>query len=183
MLMFDDNLHPIPRTLSMALDGLRDFSIIATPPSRRLAVNTQIIQDDNSIIQETILREIRRGGQVIFLYNDVATIEQMYNRLSELILSFNCDCSPRQMAEQNRSKQLKTLFHQRYNLLLCSAIIETGIDIPNANTILIIADKFGLATIASTAWSVGRSHHQTYCYLLVPERITKDAEKRLDLFY
>lgn len=172
---------PIPRTLSMALDGLRDFSIIATPPSRRLAVNTQIIQDDNSIIQEAILREIRRGGQVFFLYNDVATIEQMYNRLSELIPELRIAIAHGQMAEQELEQTIKDFIHQRYNLLLCSTIIETGIDIPNANTILIYrADKFGLAQLHQLRGRVGRSHHQAYCYLLVPERITKDAEKRLD---
>ena len=172
---------PIPRTLSMALDGLRDFSIIATAPSRRLAVNTLIVADDNAIIQEAILREIRRGGQVFFLYNDVASIEHMYNRLTELIPELRIAIAHGQMPEHELEQTIKDFVHQRYNLLLCSTIIETGIDIPNANTILIYrADKFGLAQLHQLRGRVGRSHHQAYCYLLVPERTTKDAEKRLD---
>ena len=172
---------PIPRTLSMALDGLRDFSIIATPPSRRLAVNTLIVPDDNSIIQEAILREIRRGGQVFFLYNDVASIEQMYRRLSELVPELRIAIAHGQMPEHELEQTIKDFIHQRYNLLLCSTIIETGIDIPNANTILIYrADKFGLAQLHQLRGRVGRSYHQAYCYLLVPEKTTKDAEKRLD---
>ena len=172
---------PIPRTLSMALDGLRDFSIIATAPSRRLPVNTQIVPDDNVIIQEAILREVRRGGQVFFLYNDVASIEQMYNRLSELIPELRIAIAHGQMPEHELEQTIKDFVHQRFNLLLCSTIIETGIDIPNANTILIYrADKFGLAQLHQLRGRVGRSHHQAYCYLLVPERTTKDAEKRLE---
>ncbi len=172
---------PIPRTLSMALDGLRDFSIIATAPSRRLPVNTQIVPDDDVIIQEAILREVRRGGQVFFLYNDVASIEHMYNRLSELIPELRIAIAHGQMPEHELEQTIKDFIHQRFNLLLCSTIIETGIDIPNANTILIYrADKFGLAQLHQLRGRVGRSHHQAYCYLLVPERTTKDAEKRLE---
>lgn len=172
---------PIPRTLSMALDGLRDFSIIATPPSRRLPVNTLLVPEDNSIISEAIIREIRRGGQVFFLYNDVASIERMYQRLQELIPELRIAIAHGQMPENELERTIKDFIRQRYNLLLCSTIIETGIDIPNANTILIYrADKFGLAQLHQLRGRVGRSHHQAYCYLLVPERTTKDAEKRLD---
>lgn len=172
---------PIPRTLSMALDGLRDFSIIATAPSRRLSVNTLIVEDDNSIIQEAILREIRRGGQVFFLYNDVATIEKMYNKLIDILPELRIAIAHGQMPENQLEQTIKDFVQQRYNLLLCSTIIETGIDIPNANTILIYrADKFGLAQLHQLRGRVGRSHHQAYCYLIVPEKTTKDAEKRLD---
>lgn len=172
---------PIPRTLSMALDGLRDFSIIATPPSRRLPVNTLLVPDDDNIISEAIIREIRRGGQVFFLYNDVASIERMYQRLQELIPELRIAIAHGQMPETELERTIKDFIRQRYNLLLCSTIIETGIDIPNANTILIYrADKFGLAQLHQLRGRVGRSHHQAYCYLLVPERTTKDAEKRLD---
>lgn len=172
---------PIPRTLSMALDGLRDFSIIATAPSRRLAVNTLVIQDDESVIQEAILREIRRGGQVFFLYNDVASIMQMYDKLLDLLPELRIAIAHGQMPEQQLEQTIKDFIHQRYNLLLCSTIIETGIDIPNANTILIYrADKFGLAQLHQLRGRVGRSHHQAYCYLITPEKVTRDAEKRLD---
>ncbi|MEN9946600.1 MAG: transcription-repair coupling factor [Pseudomonadota bacterium] len=172
---------PIPRTLSMALDGLRDFSIIATPPSRRLAVNTQICIIDDQIIQEAILREIRRGGQVFFLYNDVATIEQMADELIKLLPELRIAIAHGQMPENNLEQTIKDFIHQRYNLLLCSTIIETGIDIANANTILIYrADKFGLAQLHQLRGRVGRSHHQAYCYLLVPEYLKGDAEKRLE---
>lgn len=172
---------PIPRTLSMALDGLRDFSVIATPPSRRLSVNTLICQDDNSIIQEAILREIRRGGQVFFLYNDVATITRMYDRLLNLMPELRIAIAHGQMPEHELEQTIKDFIQQRFNLLLCSTIIETGIDIPNANTIIIYrADKLGLAQLHQLRGRVGRSYHQAYCYLLVPEKITSDAEKRLE---
>ncbi|RTK98510.1 MAG: transcription-repair coupling factor, partial [Proteobacteria bacterium] len=172
---------PIPRTLSMALEGLRDFSIIATAPSRRLSVNTLVVQDDESVIQEAILREIRRGGQIFFLYNDVASIQQMYDKLLDLLPELRIAIAHGQMPEQQLEQTIKDFIHQRYNLLLCSTIIETGIDIPNANTILIYrADKFGLAQLHQLRGRVGRSHHQAYCYLIVPEKVTRDAEKRLD---
>lgn len=172
---------PIPRTLSMALDGLRDFSIIATPPSRRLSINTLIHPDDNLIIQEAILREIRRGGQVFFLYNDVATIEQMYERLQNLVPELRTAIAHGQMPEHDLEQTIKDFIQQRYNLLLCSTIIETGIDISNANTIIIYrADKFGLAQLHQLRGRVGRSYHQAYCYLLIPEKTTADAQKRLE---
>ncbi len=172
---------PIPRTLSMALDGIRDFSIIATAPSRRLPVNTVIAHDDNSIIREAILREIRRGGQVFFLYNDVVSIEKMHDKLVELLPELRIAIAHGQMNENALEQTIKDFINQKFNLLLCSTIIETGIDIPNANTILIYrADKFGLAQLHQLRGRVGRSHHQAYCYLIVPESVTKDAEKRLD---
>lgn len=172
---------PIPRTLSMALDGLRDFSIIATAPSRRLSVNTIVIQDDKQIISEAIIREVRRGGQVFYLYNDVATIEHMQEKLQDLLPELRIAVAHGQMPESDLEQRIKDFVQQRYNLLLCSTIIETGIDIPNANTILIHrADRFGLAQLHQLRGRVGRSHHQAYCYLITPENVTKDAEKRLD---
>ncbi len=172
---------PIPRTLSMALDGLRSFSIIATPPSRRLPINTITSTDDASIIKEAILRETRRGGQVFFLYNDVATIIQMYDKLTKLMPDLSIAIAHGQMNEHNLEVVIRDFIQQKYNLLLCSTIIETGIDIPNANTIIIYrADKFGLANLYQLRGRVGRSHHQAYCYLIIPENITNNASKRLD---
>ena len=172
---------PIPRTLSMAMEGLRDFSIIATPPKRRLAVNTIITQDENHVIKEAILREIRRGGQVFFLYNDVKNIEQMHERLNRLIPEVRIRVAHGQMNEHVLEQSIRDFIQQRYHILLCSTIIESGIDIANANTIIIYrADKFGLAQLHQLRGRVGRSHHQAYCYLVVPENITPDAEKRLE---
>jgi transcription-repair coupling factor (superfamily II helicase) len=175
---------PIPRTLSMALDGLRDFSIITTPPKKRLPINTIIIQDDNEAIREAILRELRRGGQVFFLYNDVANIEKMYNRLHELMPELSIAIAHGQMNETVLEQTIREFIHQKYNLLLCSTIIETGIDIANTNTIIIYrADKFGLAQLHQLRGRVGRSHHQAYCYMVVPENLSSDAEKRLDAIH
>lgn len=172
---------PIPRTLSMALDGLRDFSIIATPPKRRLSINTLIINDDSQIIREAILRELRRGGQVFFLYNDVANIESMYRRLNDLMPELNIAIAHGQMNETTLELTIRDFVLQKYNLLLCSTIIENGIDIPNANTIIIYrADKLGLAQLHQLRGRVGRSHHQAYCYLVSPEHVTSDAERRLE---
>lgn len=172
---------PIPRTLSMALEGIRDFSIIATPPQRRLSVNTIICNEDKQVIREGIMREIRRGGQIFFLYNDVATISTMYNTLSELMPELQIAIAHGQMNEHNLELTIRDFIAQKYNLLLCSTIIETGIDIANANTIFIYrADKLGLAQLHQLRGRVGRSHHQAYCYLITPENITKDAEKRLE---
>ena len=172
---------PIPRSLSMALDGLRDFSIIATPPSRRLAVNTIICNDDDSIIREAISREIRRGGQVFFVYNDVASINLMYDRLAKIMPELRIAIGHGQMNGAILEQTIRDFIRQKYNVLLCSTIIETGIDIQNANTILIYrADKFGLAQLHQLRGRVGRSHHQAYCYLITPENVTRDAEKRLE---
>ncbi|MFN7094555.1 MAG: helicase-related protein, partial [Burkholderiales bacterium] len=172
---------PIPRTLSMALDGLRDFSIIATPPKRRLAVNTLIVPEEDQTIREAILREVRRGGQVFFLYNDVATIQQMQDKLAKLMPEVKIAIAHGQMNEHTLDQTIRDFIKQHYNVLLCSTIIETGIDIPNANTIIIYrADKLGLAQLHQLRGRVGRSHHQAYCYLIIPERLTNDAEKRLE---
>ncbi|MCC2644575.1 MAG: transcription-repair coupling factor [Burkholderiales bacterium] len=172
---------PIPRTLSMAMDGLRDFSIIATPPKRRLAVNTLIVNDDSQIIREAILRELRRGGQIFFLYNDVANIESMYRRLNDIMPELKIAIAHGQMNETALELTIRDFILQKYNLLLCSTIIENGIDISNANTIIIYrADKFGLAQLHQLRGRVGRSHHQAYCYMVVPENITSDADKRLE---
>ncbi|MCC2624750.1 MAG: transcription-repair coupling factor [Burkholderiales bacterium] len=172
---------PIPRTLSMAMEGLRDFSIIATPPKRRLAVNTLIVNDDSQMLREAILRELRRGGQIFFLYNDVANIETMYRRLNELMPELTIAIAHGQMNETALELTIRDFILQKYNLLLCSTIIENGIDISNANTIIIYrADKFGLAQLHQLRGRVGRSHHQAYCYLIVPENVTSDAARRLE---
>ena len=159
---------PIPRTLSMALEGLRDFSLITTAPSRRLAVKTFVKPFSEGSVREAVLRELKRGGQVFFLHNEVDTIENMRERLETLL-------------PEARIGVAHDFLQQRFNVLLCSTIIETGIDIPNANTIIINrADKFGIAQLHQLRGRVGRSHHQAYAYLLTPEYISKDAEKRLD---
>lgn len=172
---------PIPRTLSMAMEGLRDFSIIATPPKRRLAVNTQVCVDDDHTIRGAILREIRRGGQVYFLFNDVENINKMHDRLSNLIPEVDIAIAHGQITENQLEQSIRDFIHQRSHILLCSTIIESGIDIANANTIIIYrADKLGLAQLYQLRGRVGRSHHQAYCYLLTPDKISPDAEKRLD---
>ena len=172
---------PIPRTLSMALDGLRDFSLITTAPSRRLAVKTFVKAFSEATIREAVLRELQRGGQVFFLHNEVDTIENMHERLVELLPEARIGVAHGQLRERELEQVMRDFLQQRFNLLLCSTIIETGIDIPNANTIIIHrADKFGLAQLHQLRGRVGRSHHQAYAYLLTPEYITKDAEKRLD---
>lgn len=172
---------PIPRTLSMALEGLRDFSLITTAPSRRLAVKTFVKPFSEASVREAVLRELKRGGQVFFLHNEVETIENMRERLQELLPEARIGVAHGQLRERELEQVMRDFLQQRFNLLLCSTIIETGIDIPNANTIIINrADKFGLAQLHQLRGRVGRSHHQAYAYLLTPEYITKDAEKRLD---
>ena len=172
---------PIPRTLSMALEGLRDFSLITTAPSRRLAVKTFVKPFSEASIREAMLRELKRGGQVFFLHNEVDTIENMHERLAELLPEARIGVAHGQLRERELEQVMRDFLQQRFNVLLCSTIIETGIDIPNANTIIINrADKFGLAQLHQLRGRVGRSHHQAYAYLLTPEYITKDAEKRLD---
>jgi len=172
---------PIPRTLSMALEGLRDFSVIATAPSRRLAVKTFVSPFSNGMIREAVLRELKRGGQVFFLHNEVDTIENMQEKLAELIPEARIGVAHGQLRERQLEQVMRDFLQQRFNVLLCSTIIETGIDIPNANTILINrADKFGLAQLHQLRGRVGRSHHQAYAYLLTPEGMTKDAVKRLE---
>lgn len=172
---------PIPRTLSMALEGLRDFSLITTAPSRRLAVKTFVKPFSEGSVREAVLRELKRGGQVFSLHNEVDTIENMRERLETLLPEARIGVAHGQLRERELEQVMRDFLQQRFNVLLCSTIIETGIDIPNANTIIINrADKFGLAQLHQLRGRVGRSHHQAYAYLLTPEYITKDAEKRLD---
>ena len=172
---------PIPRTLSMALEGLRDFSLITTAPSRRLAVKTFVKPFSEGNVREAVLRELKRGGQVFFLHNEVDTIENMRERLEALLPEARIGVAHGQLRERELEQVMRDFLQQRFNVLLCSTIIETGIDIPNANTIIINrADKFGIAQLHQLRGRVGRSHHQAYAYLLTPEYISKDAEKRLD---
>lgn len=172
---------PIPRTLAMSLEGLRDFSVIATAPSRRLSVKTFVSPLSNGVIREAVLRELKRGGQVFFLYNEVETIENMREKLVELLPEARVGVAHGQLRERELEQVMRDFNQQRFNVLLCSTIIETGIDIPNANTILIHrADKFGLAQLHQLRGRVGRSYHQAYAYLLTPENISRDAQKRLE---
>ncbi|MDX7985784.1 transcription-repair coupling factor [Xenorhabdus sp. 12] len=174
---------PIPRTLNMAMSGMRDLSIIATPPARRLAVKTFVREFDNLIIRESILREILRGGQVYYLYNDVENIEKAKIRLEELVPEARIVVGHGQMRERDLERVMTDFHHQRFNVLVCTTIIETGIDIPSANTIIIErADHFGLAQLHQLRGRVGRSHHQAYAYLLTPhpKTMTSDAQKRLE---
>ena len=174
---------PIPRTLGMALEGLRDLSVIATAPQRRLAIKTFVRNEGSSTIREAILRELKRGGQVYFLHNDVATIEHRRETLQALIPEARIAVAHGQMPERELERVMRDFVAQRHNVLLCSTIIETGIDVASANTIVIArADKFGLAQLHQLRGRVGRSHHQAYAYLLVPdvEGLTKMAAQRLD---
>ena len=174
---------PIPRTLNMAMHSIRDLSIIATPPARRLSVKTFVRAVDDALIKEAVLREILRGGQVYFLHNEVKTIEKTARYLSELIPEARVGTAHGQLREKELEHVMSEFYHQRYNVLVCSTIIETGIDIPNANTIIIErADKFGLAQLHQLRGRVGRSHHQAYAYLMTPppKVMTADAEKRLE---
>ena len=174
---------PIPRTLGMALEGLRDLSVIATAPQRRLAIKTFVRSEGNGIIREAVLRELKRGGQVYFLHNEVETIENRRAKLEELLPEARIAVAHGQMPERQLEAVMRDFIAQRTNLLLCSTIIETGIDVPTANTICISrADKFGLAQLHQLRGRVGRSHHQAYAYLMVPdlEGLTKQAAQRLD---
>ncbi|WGE90605.1 transcription-repair coupling factor [Actinobacillus genomosp. 1] len=174
---------PIPRTLNMALNGMRDLSVIASPPARRLTIKTFVRQHDDLIVKEAILREILRGGQVYYLHNDVATIENCATKLAELVPEARIVIGHGQMRERELERVMSDFYHQRFNLLVCSTIIETGIDVPTANTIIIErADKFGLAQLHQLRGRVGRSHHQAYAYLLTPppKALTKDAQQRLE---
>ncbi|NBX95244.1 MAG: DEAD/DEAH box helicase, partial [Betaproteobacteria bacterium] len=173
---------PIPRTLGMALEGLRDLSVIATAPQRRLAIKTFVRAEGSSTIREAVLRELKRGGQVYFLHNEVETIENRRSKLAELLPEARIAVAHGQMPERDLERVMREFVAQRHNLLLCSTIIETGIDVPTANTIVISrADKFGLAQLHQLRGRVGRSHHQAYAYLLVPdvEGLTKQAAQRL----
>ncbi|SEI37807.1 transcription-repair coupling factor (superfamily II helicase) [Allopseudospirillum japonicum] len=173
---------PIPRTLNLAMSGLRDMSIIATPPARRLSVKTFVRPRDPALIKEAILREVLRGGQVYYLHNEVKTIENCAQDLTELLPELSIGVAHGQMPERQLERVMSAFYHQNFNVLVCSTIIETGIDVPNANTIIIErADKFGLAQLHQLRGRVGRSHHQAYAYLLTPagKKLTREAEQRL----
>jgi transcription-repair coupling factor (superfamily II helicase) len=174
---------PIPRTLGMALEGLRDLSVIATAPQRRLAIKTFVRNEGNGVIREAVLRELKRGGQIYFLHNEVETIQNRRERLEHLLPEARIAVAHGQMPERELERVMRDFIAQRHNLLLCSTIIETGIDVPTANTIVISrADKFGLAQLHQLRGRVGRSHHQAYAYLMVPdtESLTRQAAQRLD---
>jgi transcription-repair coupling factor (superfamily II helicase) len=174
---------PIPRTLNMAMAGLRDLSIIATPPSHRLAVKTFVAPYDTALVREAFQRELSRGGQVYFLHNEVDTIEKTARELAELVPDARLRIAHGQMPERELEQVMLDFYRQRFNVLVCTTIIESGIDVPSANTILINrADRFGLAQLHQLRGRVGRSHHRAYAYLIVPDRrtISADAEKRLE---
>ena len=174
---------PIPRTLAMSLEGLREFSVIATAPQRRLAIKTFVNRYSKGIVREAVLRELKRGGQAYYLYNEVETIENRREELEQLLPEARIAVAHGQMPERELERVMRDFYHQRSNVLLCSTIIETGIDIPSANTILIHrADRFGLAQLHQLRGRVGRSHHQAYAYLLTPgdEAISAAAKKRLE---
>jgi transcription-repair coupling factor (superfamily II helicase) len=174
---------PIPRTINMALGGLRDLSLIATPPTDRLAVQTFVTEWQDGLIREACLREIRRGGQVYFLHNEVQTIEQQAARLAELVPEARIRIAHGQMRERELEQVMLDFYHRRFNVLVCTTIIESGIDVPTANTIVVQrADKLGLAQLHQLRGRVGRSHHRAYAYLVTPPRnaMTADAVKRLE---
>jgi transcription-repair coupling factor (superfamily II helicase) len=174
---------PIPRTLNMAVAGMRDLSIIATPPARRLSVRTFVMEQQNGVVKEALLRELLRGGQVYYLHNDVKTIEKCAADLAALVPEARIGIGHGQMRERDLEQVMSDFYHKRFNVLIASTIIETGIDVPSANTIIIErADKFGLAQLHQLRGRVGRSHHQAYAYLLTPPRkqVTDDAQKRLE---
>ncbi len=174
---------PIPRTLNLAFSGIRELSIIATPPSKRLAIKTFLREWSDALVREALLREISRGGQVYFVHNDVETIERTTKNISRIVPEARVRFAHGQMREKDLENVMLDFYHRRCNILVCTTIIETGIDIPNANTIVINrADKFGLAQLYQLRGRVGRSHHRAYAYLIVPHRksITPDAIKRLE---
>ena len=174
---------PIPRTLAMSLEGLRDLSVIATAPQRRLAIKTFVQPYSPGVVREAVLRELKRGGQTYFLHNDVETIQNMRERLEKLLPEARITVAHGQMPDSQLERVMHDFVQQRSNLLLCSTIIETGLDIPTANTIIMHrADKFGLAQLHQLRGRVGRSHHQAYAYLLTPdeEALSANAKKRLE---
>ena len=174
---------PIPRTLAMSLEGIRDFSVIATAPQKRLAIKTFVHGYSDGIVREAVLRELKRGGQVYYLYNEVETIQNVFEKLGKLLPEARIAVAHGQLRERELEHVMRDFYHQRFNVLLCSTIIETGIDVPTANTILIHrADRFGLAQLHQLRGRVGRSHHQAYAYLLTPdeEALNANAKKRLE---
>jgi len=174
---------PIPRTLNMALAGIRDLSLIATPPAKRLAIKTFIHERNYPLIQEAINRELLRGGQVYFLHNDIASMDKVAEEVEKLVPDANIAIAHGQMRELDLERVMSDFYHKRANVLICTTIIETGIDIPNANTIIIDrADKLGLAQLHQIRGRVGRSHHQAYAYMFTPpfKGLSKDAQKRIE---
>lgn len=174
---------PIPRTLNMAMSGMRDLSIIATPPAKRLSIKTFVMQHNEGMVKEALQRELMRGGQVYYLHNEVKSIEETANKIQDMVPQARVAVGHGQMRERELEQIMSDFYHKRVNVLVCTTIIETGIDIPNANTIVIDrADKFGLAQLHQLRGRVGRSHHQAYAYLLTPHKkaMTKDAIKRLE---
>ncbi len=174
---------PIPRTLAMSMEGLRDFSVIATAPQKRLAIKTFVYPQSDGVIREACLRELKRGGQLYFLHNEVDTIENMRETLAKLVPEARIGVAHGQLPERELERVMRDFYHQQYNVLLCSTIIETGIDVPTANTIIMHrADRFGLAQLHQLRGRVGRSHHQAYAYLLTPptEALSEQARKRLE---
>ncbi len=174
---------PIPRTLNMSMSKLRDLSIIATPPARRLAIKTFVTQWNDDLIKEACQRELKRGGQVYFVHNDISTIEKTAKSIEALVPEATVRYAHGQMAERELERTMLDFYHQRFNVLVCTTIIETGIDVPQANTLIVDrADHFGLAQLYQLRGRVGRSHHQAYAYLIIPPRsaMTADAIKRLE---
>jgi transcription-repair coupling factor (superfamily II helicase) len=174
---------PIPRTLNMAMSGIRDLSIIATPPARRMAIKTLVSEWDRSVLREALLRELQRGGQVFFLHNEVRNIQKIAREVEELAPHARIAVAHGQMGERELESVMLDFYRQRYNVLVCTTIIESGIDVPTANTIVINrADRFGLAQLHQLRGRVGRSHHRAYAYLIVPDKraMTADARKRLE---
>ncbi len=174
---------PIPRTLNMTMSGLREISIIATPPEHRLAIKTFVLDKNDAIVREAALREIHRGGQMYYVHNEVKTIQRVAEDLAELIPEAKVAFAHGQMSELQLEHVMRDFYHQKFNILVATTIIESGIDVPSANTIVLNrADKFGLAQMHQLRGRVGRSHHQAFAYLMIPSRksITNDARKRLD---
>jgi transcription-repair coupling factor (superfamily II helicase) len=174
---------PIPRTLNMAFSGMRDLSIIATPPAKRLAVKTFVRETSPEVVKEAMLRELLRGGQAYYLHNEVDSIEKCAQELQALVPEARIGIAHGQMRERELEQVMQQFYHKQFNVLVCTTIIETGIDVPTANTIIMDrADKLGLAQLHQLRGRVGRSHHQAYAYLLTPTKkaMTGDAEKRLE---
>ena len=174
---------PIPRTLNMALGGLRDLSLITTPPAERLAIKTFVIEWHGPTLREAALRELRRGGQIYFVHNEISTIEKIAAEVQALVPEASVRIGHGQMRERDLEQLMVDFYHRRFDLLVCTTIIESGIDVPTANTIMINrADHIGLAQLHQLRGRVGRSHHRAYAYLIAPPRkaLAGDAAKRLE---